>query len=110
MSTVSNLLHARNKHINSLQSKSLLGCPLLGQESLKPNRPADPCQQEPLLGIIQRQRSWGLQPLSDPVDLVKVVNVHKLRPNTLAVNSLKSVDNLPQWKRFFFPSDKCSFG
>ncbi len=35
--SVDDLLHAGDQHVNALKTESLLGCPLLGQESFKSN-------------------------------------------------------------------------
>ena len=53
-----------------------------------------PGQQKPLLSVVQLHGSRRLKPLPDPVDLVKVVDVHVLRPNAPAVHILQPVDDL----------------
>ena len=65
-----------------------------------------PGKQKSLLGVIELHGTRRLKPLSDPVDLVEVVDVHVLRTNAATVHILQPCNDLLERQSSLLPTNE----
>ena len=66
---IDDVLHARNHHLDTLKTETLLRAVLLGQEALESGRTRNSSQQKTLLVVAHLESARSLQTLTNPVDL-----------------------------------------
>ena len=66
---VDNVLHARNHHLDALETETFLRAVLLGQEAFESGRTRNSSQQKTFLVVTHLESARSLQTLANPIDL-----------------------------------------
>jgi len=93
---IDDLLQGWDHDLATLQTESLLGGVLLGQEGLEAGGTGQTGQDQTLLLRREVQDAGGLETLADPVALLQGVDEHELHANLVAVDVLQTVQDFPE--------------